>query len=143
VKKISLSAVLLGGLLLIGCGGSSSDDSSSGSTTGGTGNSISSRNYVEIWTPFKEGLCEDEDFKAFLTQEYALTNLITEEKSSNIYYCSSFGKTEGRDCGTTKIDSSSPYYGTRTCVIGYNSSSLSGHSTFEDNSAMRVSNTFY
>jgi len=87
-------------------------------------NIISSRAYIEIWSPFKEGRCQDKDFQDRLRSEYDFSNLITQEVQGRDVKCEDYDKVPSVTCQYTSIEATSTTYGTATCVIAYDDSNL-------------------
>ena len=88
------------------------------------GNLLSDRTYVEIWSPFKKGSCQDEEFRDLLRSKYSFDNLITKEVQGTDVKCEDYDKIFSVTCQYTHLEPTSTMYGTTTCVIAYDDSNL-------------------
>ena len=101
MKKLGLASVLLGALLLNGCGSSDSSDS------------IKNKRMVIIYTNVKAGICETSAFRDLLAQN-GYQDFSTRETSNNTS-CATYGKTVGTECGYIPANT-----GNVNCVVGVN-----------------------
>ena len=103
IKNITLTGIALSALLLSGCGGG-----------GGNTNPISDKNYVVILKNVPSGICESQEYRNLLSQDFS--GVITEERSNSVN-CGDYNKKNDQ------IECAIDYYtGTTTgnvaCVVG-------------------------
>jgi hypothetical protein len=103
IKKLSLTTLTLGVLLLSGCGGSS--DST---------DPMNDKNYIVIISDVAPAICESDEFQLALS-DIGLRNFLTRE-TDNTTSCDTYGKNNnGDECA---IDFSGT--GDKNCVVGFN-----------------------
>jgi hypothetical protein len=104
IRKLSLTTLTLGALLLSGCGGGG----------GGSTDPMNDKNYIVIISNVAPGVCESEELQLALS-ETGLRDFLTRE-TDNTSSCATYGKNnDGEQC---TIDLSGT--GDRNCVVGFN-----------------------
>jgi len=121
-KTLSLTGLILGSLLLSGCGGSDT-------------NPMNDKKYIIILKNVPSGICESTEYRNILSEK--LAGVLTEEKPNSIQ-CSDYNKKNDRvECGVDYYSGSNP--GNVACVVGLDGEKLNkqakivGASTFGNN----------